>query len=67
MRYLLIVCLAPLLVVAQKKKTAADPYLEAKRSMHESLQKKYIHYKDIALKIWDYAEVGYKEEKSTAL
>ena len=67
MRYLLIVCLAPLLVVAQKKKSAADPYLEAKRSMHESLQKKYTHYKDIALKIWDYAEVGYKEEKSTAL
>ena len=67
MRYLILVCLAPVLVFAQKKKSPVDPYLQAKMTMNESLQKKYDHYKDIALKIWDFAEVGYKEEKSTAL
>lgn len=67
MRYLILVCFAPVWVFAQKKKNFVDTYLQAKMTMNESLQKKYDHYKDIALKIWDYAEVGYKEEKSTAL
>ena len=67
MRYLILVCVLPIFAMAQKKKTVVDPYLQAKLTMNESLQKKYDHYKDIALKIWDYAEVGYTEEKSTAL
>lgn len=31
------------------------------------LQEQYSFYKQMALQIWDYAEVGYKEEKSSAL
>src|ERR1700712_4856509 len=31
------------------------------------IQAKYDDYKKIALQIWDYAEVGYKETKSSAL
>lgn len=31
------------------------------------IQSGYANYKSIALQIWDYAEVGYKEEKSSAL
>jgi aminobenzoyl-glutamate utilization protein B len=31
------------------------------------IQSHYEEYKKIALQIWDYAEVGYKEVKSTAL
>lgn len=32
-----------------------------------ALQNRYDEYKKIALQIWDYAEVGYKEEKSSSL
>lgn len=32
-----------------------------------NIQKDYDQYKTIALNIWNYAEVGYKEEKSSAL
>lgn len=67
MRYFILVCFLPVLAFAQKKQSVADPYTNAKLSMNASLQQKYGHYKDIALKIWDYAEIGYKEEKSTAL
>jgi aminobenzoyl-glutamate utilization protein B len=33
----------------------------------DNIQKDYQQYKAIALNIWNYAEVGYKEEKSSAL
>ena len=33
----------------------------------QNIQSQYPLYKDIALQIWNYAEVGYKEEKSSAL
>jgi aminobenzoyl-glutamate utilization protein B len=33
----------------------------------QGIQSKYDAYKKIALQIWDYAEVGYKEVKSSAL
>lgn len=66
MRYLILV-LFPALVFAQKKKTPTDPYLKNKSAANAEIQQHYNHYKDIALKIWDYAEVGYKEEKSSAL
>jgi len=66
MRYLILV-LFPALVFAQKKKTPTDPYLKNKSAANAEIQQHYDHYKDIALKIWDYAEVGYKEEKSSAL
>lgn len=33
----------------------------------KNIQSQYPFYKDMALQIWNYAEVGYKEEKSSAL
>ena len=38
-----------------------------KEAVIQNIQAAYPAYKDIALQIWDYAEVGYKEEKSSAL
>jgi aminobenzoyl-glutamate utilization protein B len=51
---------------AQKKSPAAnnDPL---KTLAMADIQAKYDEYKKIALQIWDYAEVGYKEVKSSAL
>lgn len=46
---------------AQKKGDA----LKTEASL--SIQSNYDQYKSIALQIWEYAEVGYKEVKSTAL
>ncbi|OQY91903.1 MAG: amidohydrolase [Sphingobacteriales bacterium UTBCD1] len=40
---------------------------KAKQEALSDIQAKYDEYKSIALKIWDYAEVGYKEIKSSAL
>lgn len=56
-------CIAP--VQAQKKTTTTNDAL--KKEVITDIQSKYDDYKKIALQIWDYAEVGYKEVKSTAL
>jgi aminobenzoyl-glutamate utilization protein B len=66
MRNFLVLLLLPALVLGQKKKSA-DPLDVSKAAMSKNLDQLHDHYKEIALKIWDYAEVGYKEEKSTAL
>ena len=50
---------------AQKKPAAANDGL--KTLAMADLQAKYDDYKKIALQIWEYAEVGYKEVKSSAL
>ncbi len=51
---------------AQQKITTAT--LEAmKKQATADLQSGYEEYKKTALQIWDYAEVGYKETKSSAL
>ncbi|MBS1669814.1 MAG: amidohydrolase [Bacteroidetes bacterium] len=51
---------------AQKtKKTNTDERL--KMEAISDLQSQYESYKKIALQIWDYAELGYKETKSAAL
>lgn len=65
-KFILFLALLPALAMGQKKKTA-DPLEKNKALMAADLDGRYNHYKDIALKIWDYAEVGYKEEKSSAL
>ena len=53
-------------LLAQKKsKTIANEAL--KNETATSIQVNYDAYKTIALNIWDYAELGYKENKSTAL
>jgi len=51
---------------AQKKKVA-DPNAKLKEQTQKGVQAGYELYKKTALQIWDYAEVGYKEEKSSAL
>jgi aminobenzoyl-glutamate utilization protein B len=49
---------------AQKKMVNNDGM---KTQAISGIQSKYEEYKKAALQIWEYAEVGYKEEKSTAL
>jgi len=48
---------------AQKKDAAAD----MKEKVITGLQDQYVKYRNIAFSIWSFAEVGYKETKSTAL
>lgn len=67
MRYLILLLLFPVMVSAQKRKIVVDPFAKNKAAAATAIQDQYDHYKEIALKIWDYAEVGYKEVKSTAL
>lgn len=56
-------------VTAQKKKgkTTVNPTDIIKSEAIADLQAKYPDYKGIALQIWDFAEVGYKEVKSSTL
>lgn len=49
---------------AQKKETAGDVL---KKNTLTDLQSQYDKYKSVALNIWNYAEVGYKEYKSSGL
>ncbi len=53
-------------LLAQKKPTVTkdDQY---KTQASAEIQLHYDQYKNMALQIWDYAEVGYKEVKSSAL
>ncbi|HEV3325226.1 MAG TPA: M20/M25/M40 family metallo-hydrolase, partial [Puia sp.] len=55
-------CTGPARVAAQSPDTAA-----LKSAAINDIQSKYSDYKAIALQIWKYAEVGYKEVKSSAL
>jgi aminobenzoyl-glutamate utilization protein B len=61
-------CIALLLlatsVFAQKKKS--DP-LKAQLEIIKSIDAEYTKYSNIAHQIWEFAEVGYQEVKSTAL
>jgi aminobenzoyl-glutamate utilization protein B len=54
-------------VVFAQKKVIPSKTDAAKKEAMEHLQNNVTPYKDIALKIWDYSEVGYKEEKSSAI
>jgi aminobenzoyl-glutamate utilization protein B len=54
------------IATAQKKQSAANNDL-LKTLAIADIQVKYDDYKKIALQIWEYAEVGYKEVKSSAL
>lgn len=56
----------PFMGIAQKKPvaTASD---KLKAQALQDIQSKYEEYKKTALQIWDYAELGYKETKSSAL
>lgn len=53
---------------AQKKKSVVAPTNEPlKTATLQTLESSYNQYKNIALQIWDNAELGYKEVKSSAL
>lgn len=54
-------------LLSQKKNQDLQPADKLKSSATTSLDASYLQYKEIALTIWDYAEVGYKEVKSAAL
>lgn len=56
------VCAAAFVLYAQTAGTAS-----LKANAIRSLDVKYEDYKKIALQIWNFAEVGYKEQKSSAL
>lgn len=47
-----------------KSKSSND---DLKLQVAKDLDGKYNQYKDIALQIWNYAELGYKETQSSAL
>lgn len=49
---------------SQQKKSSIDPL---KRQILQDIQVNFDVYKKTALQIWEYAEVGYKEVKSSAL
>ena len=52
--------------VSSQNKNIADVAKLKEEAIH-NIQSGYSDYKAIALQIWNYAEVGYKEEKSSAL
>ena len=60
----LLSCLLLLSLFAQAQKQKDNTVL--KDEAIADIQNKYDDYKKIALQIWDYAEVGYKEVKSSA-
>ncbi|GAB3972535.1 M20 family metallopeptidase [Spirosoma terrae] len=61
--------LLPLLAVAQPKaKKAVAPAVDAdKKTIISNLDKRFPEYAGISKQIWDFAELGYLEEKSSAL
>ena len=62
----LVFCILSITVSAQKK-AVTEPSAKIKEQTLRFFQDNYEFYKKIALRIWDYAEVGYKEVKSSAL
>ncbi|MEY3433538.1 MAG: hypothetical protein RL131_1474, partial [Bacteroidota bacterium] len=66
--FLVSVCLLLVLhTIAQKKKAVETGNEPLKQQTLDALQSQYEPYKNIALQIWNYAELGYKETKSSAL
>jgi aminobenzoyl-glutamate utilization protein B len=56
-----------LVSVQAQKKAAVTKDDQLKTQVSTSIQASYDQYKNMAFQIWDYAEVGYKEVKSSAL
>ena len=62
------VCLLlPGIVTFAQKKVKPSPADLFKEQAISDIQSQYDVYKNTALQIWDYAELGYKENKSSAL
>jgi aminobenzoyl-glutamate utilization protein B len=54
-------------VNAQKKKVTQPSTDAVKKEALAGIDQRYAEYRDIAQQIWNFSEVGYKEEKSSAL
>jgi aminobenzoyl-glutamate utilization protein B len=52
---------------ASAQKSTPNPIVALKTSAINDLQSNYESYKQTALQIWNYAELGYKEKNSSAL
>jgi aminobenzoyl-glutamate utilization protein B len=65
--FVLVVMLASALAVSAQKKKGSSNIDQWKKQAASGIQEQYNRYKDIAFTIWDYAELGYKEQKSSAL
>ncbi|WP_407520659.1 amidohydrolase [Lacibacter sp. MH-610] len=64
----LLLCLMGITLIATaQKKQAVSKADQLKKEAALQIQNNYDQYKTAALQIWDYAEVGYKEVKSSAL
>jgi len=50
-----------------QKKTVVNPTDKLKTQAIQDIQQNYDAYKKTALQIWEYAELGYKEQRSSAL
>ena len=59
-------CILSLVVSAQQKKNSSKVN-NWKQQAQQDIEAHHGDYSAIALQIWDYAELGYKEEKSSAL
>jgi len=59
-------CLFVINLIAQKKSTSKSIELIKKEAIQE-IQTNHDQYKEIAMQIWDNAELGFKEIKSTSL
>jgi aminobenzoyl-glutamate utilization protein B len=57
----------PLIFLAQKTTGQTPGASKSKDEIISSLNSRYDYYKKRALQIWEFAEIGYKEEKSSAL
>ncbi len=56
-----------ILETSAQKKVMGNPADKIKTLALNDIQQHYDEYKKMALQIWDYAELGYKEQKSSAL
>src|SRR5690606_18286227 len=65
--FVLLFMLVVSLVVSAQKKKGSSGIDQWKKQAAAGIQEQYNRYKDIAFTIWDYAELGYKEEKSSGL
>ena len=64
-RFVLLLLSAGLL--AAQPSAPAEPVAEAKAQALQDIQGRYADYRQLAQQIWGFAEVGYKEKKSSAL
>jgi aminobenzoyl-glutamate utilization protein B len=65
--FLLMPALTVFVLANAQKKPSADPIMTQKSQAIANLDLRYDYYKERAFQIWNFAEVGYKEVKSSSL